>query len=81
MATINDPVAIRNLLNNGGQFQDDPPVLRIYSYEGLGGSTFAIFYRYASDNLEESNYVRNIQLLFDADSGLTDSGMEMIRVD
>lgn len=72
MATIKDPTIIKTMLENGGVYEDDPAVARIYLYAHVDHPDtphFAIFYNYRDDDLggpfARSPFVAGFLKLFD----------------
>lgn len=74
MATIDDARLVKMLLNNNGHFDDDPQAFTIWSYKNLEGKrTQAVFYTDWQD-MYESQYVSQPELLWSRQTGLTRAG-------
>lgn len=64
MATINDKETIRELLENDGHYDGDPPAVTIWQYYTTLGQkiTYCVFY--SEMVLQPSEYVQNPVLLW-----------------
>lgn len=81
MSTIGPGKVITTILDNNGQFEDDPPVVRAYRYLHLKRCETMYWITYFDRQLRESEFVGDPVLLFDINSGLTEEGkMELEKL-
>ena len=66
MATLENPEVIKDLLLNGGVYEDDPPAVRIYEYLNVNGSLlYSVFWRLEDDDMHVSPFVTIYKLLME----------------
>lgn len=79
MATIDDKNIIYKLLTNNGVYPGDPQCSSIWSYlNDYGNYTQAIFYKESHNDIKISPHCRDVKLLWNRFTGLTDDGRTWI---
>ena len=75
--TVTSVNLIAEMLVNDGHYYDDPLPTSIWSYESLNKQNFAIFYTESQNDMYESPYVFNANVLWTR-NGITKSGQEFL---
>lgn len=75
MSTIDSKELIRTLLENNGVYETDPQAHSVWSYlNDWGQRTCAVFWHKAHVDIYNSPYVRDPELLWSQDRGITYAG-------